>query len=788
MKNKKATFKSVIQFIASVFLLVALSYAKAVGEPMEPTPSKDAVNKLIIQINNTKQDENLVNNLLTIARYYFYMENKACKKYIDRALSISEKLAYDDGLIKSMCLRAAFLKNLVNDTASANNIIKNAISLSRKKKLPDLEAYAYYTKANWLDWVGFNGSAATEAYCIKSRNLYKQTGNKINEAYMLKCLADYHFGQNKFGQALRELLEALKIYKDAGYRNLHYTYDLLGTAYRSTANFEEALKYGLLAIKSAEQTKDTTDVCLFYLRVGEIFMTLKQPADALPYYSFVLNKTIKSPDAIYYQRAAASSIANVLFILRKPGSLEIYKKAITENPAKRGTREYNMDLYYLGNIYFELKQYDKAEQLFLRMLDTKEVGDLGSISNLMVYHRLGSFYISQHKYEKARTYINKSFADKSHQSPLTISVLNGQQFKVDSASGNYLSAIRHYQIYKAINDSIFNDKKSKQIASLNIQYETEKKEQKIGTLTAENSAQKVLVERRFFERNVFTAGAIMLLLLLLLSINRYRIKQRANKQLQEQQEIINNKNDILNCVVREKNSLIGEKDELLYEKEGLLMSKDKLIAEKEWLIKEVHHRVKNNLQMIATLLYSQASYLKDNAAIAAINESQQRIHAISLIHQKLYQSDDLQLVNMKSYVHELVDYLTESFDTAQEIEFNLEVDSFEMGLIKAIPLGLILNEAITNSLKYAFSQDNKKTISIQLQRREDCKIILLIKDNGKGMPIDFDPYQSDSLGISLMHGLSNQINADFSIKNENGTVISLEFEEYGESLPEQVNY
>src|SRR5690606_22707984 len=173
-------------------------------------------------------------------------------------------------------------------------------------------------------------------------------------------------------------------------------------------------------------------------------------------------------------------------------------------------------------------------------------------------------------------------------------------------------------------------------------------QQKIGILTAENREQKVILEKRVFERNVFTAGTIMLMLLLLISVNRYQIKQKANKQLKEQQDIINKNIEVLN--------------NLLKEKEELLQIKDKLIVEKEWLIKEVHHRVKNNLQMISTLLYSQATYLKDKAVIAAINDSQQRIHAISLIHQKLYQSDSLLFVNMKSYIHELVDFLKETFD------------------------------------------------------------------------------------------------------------------------------
>lgn len=771
MDKRNAIVKSVIHFIAGILFLVTLTCSKAIAEPMERVPSKDSVNKLIAQINTSKPDEKLVDNLLAIAIYYLWNGHRKCEGYINRAFALSERLSYNNGLIKSMCYRAIFLK-ISNDTTSANKIIENAISLCIKQKLPDLEAYVYYTKGIWFS---INNPKTSEEYYTKARILYKSSGNRVNEAYIVKCLADIHIYQNKPAQSLNELFEALEIYKKAGYQALHYTYDLIGPVYSAMGNYEEALKYALLAIKSAEQTKDTADIALFYLRVGQLFVELNQAADALPYFSKVQKKVEDEGGDFYYQRAAASNISNILIITGKPEeALQLYKKAIAVKPARPGSLKYSTDERTLGDIYFALKQYDKAEKHYQQMLESTDKNSFVDYFNLMCFIKMGNFYITQGSFAKAKVYINKALLHKSPKSLADIADINLQQYKVDSASGNYLSAIRHYQTYKSLNDSLFNEKKSKQIAGLNIQYETEKKEQKIGTLVAQNSEQKVILEKRFFERNVFTVGAIMLLLLLFLSVNRYRIKQKANKQLQEQQETINKKNEILNC--------------LLQEKEGLLQSKDKLIIEKEWLVKEVHHRVKNNLQMISTLLYSQASYLRDTVAIAAINESQQRIHAISLIHQKLYQSDNLQLVNMKSYVHELVDYLKESFDAAQEIEFNLDVDSFEMGLVKAIPLGLILNEAITNSLKYAFSNGNRKIISIQLQRRENCNILLQIKDNGKGMPADFSLHQFDSLGINLMHGLSNQINADFSIKSENGTIISLEFEENDESLIEQAIY
>lgn len=763
----KPTVKIVLQYVG-IFLLVIFTWSNASAEQMEPSPSKDSVNTLIAQIYKVKPDKNLVSNLLVIARYFLYNGDKACEGYINSALSLSEKLSDNDGLIRSMCLKAAFLKNIKSDACSADKILAQAISLSRKLRLTESEAYAYYTKALWFNLAIDRNTEFSEEYCTKARNLYKSSGNMINEAYMVKCLADYYYNHFKLGESLKELLVVLELYKKADYQFLHHTYYLIGTVYNAMGNYSEALKYGLLTIKSAEQNKVEDDICLFYFFVGQVFMSLKQQTDALAYFSYVLEKTDSHGTGFYTKRIVAYIISTILIKKGKPEeAIQLYKKTMAEDPVDIESVQYSMDEYYLGGIYSLLKQYDKAEKLFLHM-QTHAQED--PYFHLLTLFALGKFYIGQGKFEKAREYVDKARVHKFVKSRTDSIVLSLQQFQVDSASGNYLSAIRHYQIYKGLNDSMFNEKKSNQIASISIQYETEEKEQKINILTAENREQKAVLEKRVFERNVFTAGAIMLLLLLLLSINRYKIKQRANKQLQEQQEVINKKNEILNC--------------LLEEKEELLESKDKLIQEKEWLIKEVHHRVKNNLQMISTLLYSQSTYLRDDAALAAINESQQRIHAISLIHQKLYQSDNLQLVNMKSYVHELVDYLKESLDTKQDVEFNVEIDAFEMGVSKAIPLGLILNEAITNSLKYAFTKDKRKIISILLLHKEDETTLLLIKDNGKGMPADFDPLQSDSLGINLMQGLSSQINAEFSIKNENGTIISLEFKDMDELILE----
>ena len=127
-----------------------------------------------------------------------------------------------------------------------------------------------------------------------------------------------------------------------------------------------------------------------------------------------------------------------------------------------------------------------------------------------------------------------------------------------------------------------------------------------------------------------------------------------------------------------------------------------LLKDKEWLIKEVHHRVKNNLQMVISLLNSQSIYLNDEAAVVAIQESQRRMHAMSLIHQKLYQSENVGVIDMRAYINEFISYLKDIFETGSSIRFEQDVDPIKLDVGQAVPVGLILNEVITNSIKYAF--------------------------------------------------------------------------------------
>jgi two-component sensor histidine kinase len=312
-----------------------------------------------------------------------------------------------------------------------------------------------------------------------------------------------------------------------------------------------------------------------------------------------------------------------------------------------------------------------------------------------------------------------------------------------------------------LQDSLYDETKIKQMASLEVQFETEQKEknlqlkeQSIAVLTKERLLQDQKIKKDYLILNFLIGGAVLLLLLLVLGYNRYRLKQRSTQLLEAKQQEINLKNTSL--------------QQVLGEKEVLLLHKDALLEEKEWLLKEIHHRVKNNLQIVMSLLNSQAAHLKDGKALSAIQESQQRVHAISLIHQKLYQSEKVALIQMDAYIREVVDYLKDCFNDHDRIGFQLAIAPLELDVAIAVPLGLIINEAVTNCLKYAFPQGGNGMVTINLTLIDGVDYLLIIEDDGIGLGTDFDITRTRTLGMNLIKG-------KLQVESSGGLKISLLF-------------
>lgn len=249
-------------------------------------------------------------------------------------------------------------------------------------------------------------------------------------------------------------------------------------------------------------------------------------------------------------------------------------------------------------------------------------------------------------------------------------------------------------------------------------------------------------------------GLIFLIIIILLVIKLYVSKQKANRKLEADRKELDQKNTFLEKVNNDK---------------------EKLLKEKEWLLKELHHRVKNNLQMVTSLLYSQSVYLKDSAARLAVNDSLRRMQAMSIIHQKLYQDQNSSVIAMQEYINELIHYLHESFDAENKIVFEQDIVELYLDVSQAIPLGLIVTESIVNALKYAFLNEQNGLVKITLHHSNPGYLQLKISDNGVGLPAGFDTMEHNTLGLGLMKGLAKQLNGALLIKTDNGVHITLTF-------------
>lgn len=201
---------------------------------------------------------------------------------------------------------------------------------------------------------------------------------------------------------------------------------------------------------------------------------------------------------------------------------------------------------------------------------------------------------------------------------------------------------------------------------------------------------------------------------------------------------------------------------------------EQLQVEKDWLIREIHHRVKNNLQVAVSLLNTQSAYLKDEEALDAIRNSQHRMFSISLVHQKLYQSESISRIDIPIYINELVSYIRDAYDPEHSIHVELKTDPLLMDVSLAVPFGLILNEVLSNSLKHAFPEKKGK-IMLSLKSLEGDDYLLELADNGIGMDSEEKLRESNSLGATLLTGLSKQLKARLAIKIDNGMRISLAF-------------
>jgi len=201
------------------------------------------------------------------------------------------------------------------------------------------------------------------------------------------------------------------------------------------------------------------------------------------------------------------------------------------------------------------------------------------------------------------------------------------------------------------------------------------------------------------------------------------------------------------------------------------------LQEKEVLLKEIHHRVKNNLQIISSLLNLQTDQVNDTGTLRALRDSQTRVRSMALIHEKLYQSKSLAKIEFGEYVQTLAKDLFRSYQRILgDIQLNIQVDEISLDLDYAVPCGLILNELMTNALKYAFPNGRKGTIQIELRANPENTINLRVADNGVGLPTELNVFAAKSLGLQLVNSLVAQVNGKLTVEALAGTAFLISFQ------------
>jgi two-component sensor histidine kinase len=701
--------------------------------------------QLLAKIQRSKSDTNRIRLQLKLGSYYLYKPGEfkddldSAYNYFNLATQLSNKLREVEWQYRTLALTGDYYAEAGN-LERGKQCFMRVIAYYHQTGNISKEANAWQQLGDLYDNNGKNNRREERiSYYQHARSLYLKNHQPLNAIHALKDMADVQLINKQYKLAEIELQQVLTQYKKLGYKNLQDTYDMLSTLEYAKGNYYRAMTYVSEGIRSAKASGDTGLVANFYQAFAKCNYAVKKYNEALEWirkaviadkgdvtYKCVLVQTLVALNRAEEARVALNDIS------RKKPLLSLTEKA---------------NLYRVTALYYDkINKNDLAVRYNIKIL---ELGlkkgfseEFYNIWSVICNNEIAGIYLKANQAAKAEKYLNNAaLIFKNAKTPLDprfLVAFYDHLYKYDFATGNYRSAVKNLEQHDRIQDSLFTADKDNKISELNIQYETAQKEQSIKNLHSQSAVQQARLEKANLQRNITIVGILIMMAISTLFYKNYKQKQLAN-------------------------NIITQKNELLQH----------LLMEKNWLLKEVHHRVKNNLHTVICLLESQAAYL-ENDALKAIESSQHRIYAMSLIHQKLYQSDDIKIIDMSDYIHELVQSLQDSFDTSDQIQFKLNINPINLTLSHAIPLGLIINEAVTNSIKYAFPGKCKGEISISMV--DDGKQIKFeLADNGIGMPqIDFE-IESHSLGLELMKGLSEDIDADISFQVDNGTRITVIF-------------
>lgn len=564
------------------------------------------------------------------------------------------------------------------------------------------------------------------------------------------------------------------------------TLNRIGVAYLNESAYDSAEYFFNKTITQSLAFQDSSQLSGAYLNLGLVYNYQGKLVDAAENYI----KALEIAELLSDNKNAAYARNNFGYLLFEQGkferAIEIYDQCIEEGKALNDLLLLS-DCYFMeAKIWYKLEGYDQAidfcikaieidsQQNNVRGLSTKfsVLGQIQSQKNDMkaaelafnraldfalsfdqngqilpeCYLNLGVLEYTKKEYVKANELLSKALETAEQNKLLDIMIETHLALSKNFvALDNYNLAYQNHITYTTLRDSLIDEKKNKQIDDLETKYELTKREFEIARLDAENQLNKAKSRQN---GQLLIGSLVVVGLLLTLVYMQFRMNKTAKKNAFQ---------------IADQKRLVEDKSEEL----------ERVLGLKETLLKEIHHRVKNNLQVISSLISLQASTIEDRKAKSSLIESQNRIKSIALIHQKLYQTDDLSRIDFHTYISQLAHIIASTYKhKSPKVHLEVNAKSVVLEIDVAVPLGLIVNELLSNALKYAFLGKSEGKILLQVLEI-DQNIILTVQDNGSGFAREFDPEKTNSLGLKLVHLLTKQMRGKVEYISEKGLQVSV---------------
>ena len=494
--------------------------------------------------------------------------------------------------------------------------------------------------------------------------------------------------------------------------------------FKKKGEYERAMEKDIHALKLMESIDDKAGICDALTRVSHDLTKQNRLGEALDYAEKAIDMAEKNnlTSEFFFVYNNAGDVA--ISMKKNELSLEYFNKAASI------ARKQNFGPIYLadisnsqGNALKKLRRYNEALKYYNDCYRFAKEANYPNAMNTVIAN-LGEVNLLLGNYNEALRFQLETIRLQEMNNDVSNLIENYHHTSsIYKKLNDFESALAYKQKAYNLRDSIASIESDAKMSELLTQYESEKKEETIAFQEAKISQQKL----------VQSLGIIVVGLLLGLLIFAFISYQNRSKS----------------------NRLLAQKN-----------------AENELLMKEIHHRVKNNLEIVSSLLALQSAQIDDSKTKAAMTEGQNRVNSISIVHQKLYQVTNLGSIEMKDYFLNLSQSILDSFGAEEKVKLNLAMEKLDLDIDTAVPLGLIINELLTNTIKYAFPEGDKGTITIKLEKQNDQHLHLVVTDNGIGKS---GITHGTGFGTQLVSLLTQQLNGTMKEESENGTTHIFDF-------------